>query len=157
MKKTRDLILRYVGLNKRVRPAELARHLKLSRVAIHRQLKRLVAARVLEKLGQAPRVFYLLADRRNENDQIVDRIRPVLLEHKVTRAELFGSLAQGEAGPQSDVDILVAMPKTASLLDLGKLYYDLNQAVGGDVDLVEYESVHPYISQNVFSKTIRVI
>lgn len=155
--KTRDLILQYVNINKTAGPDDLAKHLRLSRVSIHRRLRKMVAAGELVKFGKAPRVFYKSVNPKDDINRMISRIRPVLLNHRISRAELFGSRARAQAEPQSDIDILVAMPKTASLLDLGKLYYDLNQAVGGDVDLVEYESVHPYISQNVFSKTIRVI
>ncbi|MDI6907497.1 MAG: nucleotidyltransferase domain-containing protein [Thermoanaerobacterales bacterium] len=36
-----------------------------------------------------------------------ERMIPVLKRHDVRRAAVFGSLARGEAGEESDVDLLV--------------------------------------------------
>lgn len=36
-----------------------------------------------------------------------DRIVELAKRHGVTRVRLFGSMARGDAGPQSDVDLLV--------------------------------------------------
>lgn len=58
MKKGKERILAYIRTNGRVRPVDLARHLILSRMAIHRNLKELVEKGKLVKYGVAPRVYY---------------------------------------------------------------------------------------------------
>ena len=40
-------------------------------------------------------------------DNIKEKILPILKQHKVTRAGIFGSYARGEQKKGSDVDILV--------------------------------------------------
>jgi hypothetical protein len=49
---------------------------------------------------------------------------------------VFGSVARGEAGEGSDLDILVDPEQDRSLLDLGGLLMDLRDALGCDVDVV---------------------
>lgn len=49
---------------------------------------------------------------------------------------LFGSLARGDARPESDVDILVDLEPGRSLLDLGGLLMDLQGLLGHKVDVV---------------------
>ena len=50
----------------------------------------------------------------------------------VTRLCLFGSMARGEAGPESDVDLLAAIESGAkfSLIDLVRLQYFLGDLIG---------------------------
>jgi predicted nucleotidyltransferase len=57
--------------------------------------------------------------------------------YRTTNPRIFGSVARGESGPDSDVDILVdALPNT-SLFDLGGLQSDLEDLfVGVRVDLL---------------------
>jgi len=90
-------------------------------------------------------------------DQIISTIKPVLLKYGVSKAELFGSTAWGEMTDKSDVDILVQLPDEASLLDLVHLKQELEGYLGREVDVVTYRSVHPYIKDYVFSKTISVV
>lgn len=49
---------------------------------------------------------------------LVERALPILRRHDVRRAGVFGSYARGEAGPESDLDLLVELPSGSSLLDL---------------------------------------
>lgn len=46
-------------------------------------------------------------------------INPILREHGVVKAAIFGSYARGEAKKRSDVDILVKFKDTPSLFSLG--------------------------------------
>jgi predicted nucleotidyltransferase len=55
----------------------------------------------------------------------------------VTRLRLFGSMARGEAGPESDVDLLAELDHSAkfSLLDHVGLEYDLGDLLGRRADI----------------------
>ena len=50
---------------------------------------------------------------------------------------VFGSVARGEAGPDSDLDLIVEMEPGRSVLDLLALISELEDALGTRVHLVE--------------------
>ena len=58
-------------------------------------------------------------------------------QHGVTRLEIFGSLARGEAHPSRDIDLLVTFPPGVHLgWDLYGLEDELEDILGCDVDLL---------------------
>jgi hypothetical protein len=61
----------------------------------------------------------------------------------VSRLWLFGSLARGEAGADSDVDIMIAIPRGRkfSLFDLGEVRVELCELLGREVDVVIEEDL----------------
>lgn len=83
---------------------------------------------------------------------IIDKILPILHEASVRRASLFGSSVRGEAGPQSDIDILVDLPEGKSLFDLVDLKVKLEEALGRKVDVVEYDALKPRLKERVLSE-----
>ncbi|MGH2458963.1 MAG: nucleotidyltransferase family protein [Chloroflexota bacterium] len=50
---------------------------------------------------------------------------------------VFGSVARGEAGPESDVDFLVDLDPRRTLFDLSELILDLEESLGRKVDVLE--------------------
>lgn len=68
---------------------------------------------------------------------------PLFRQYGVRKASLFGSVARGEHRRNSDVDILVEMPKMSGLFDLLALQSDLEEILSRRVDLVEYDSIKP--------------
>ncbi|MFO0804254.1 MAG: nucleotidyltransferase family protein [Gemmataceae bacterium] len=56
---------------------------------------------------------------------------------------IFGSVARGDAGPQSDVDVLVNFERGRSLLDQAGLQLDLVDLLGCKVDVVSEGAVKP--------------
>ena len=85
--------------------------------------------------------------------EIQSKTVPILRANGATKAELFGSVARGEATEASDVDILVELPDEQSLLDVIHLKNELEDALGTTVDLVEYDAIkpmlRPYIMQHL--------
>jgi predicted nucleotidyltransferase len=63
----------------------------------------------------------------------------------VSRLWLFGSLARGDPGRRSDVDVLVSAPSAHdfSLLDLAAVRVELCDLLGRDTDVVIREDVQP--------------
>jgi predicted nucleotidyltransferase len=59
------------------------------------------------------------------DDKMKSEIIYILKNHSVIHAALFGSFARGEASEQSDIDLLVELPESKSLLDLVELKLDL--------------------------------
>lgn len=71
----------------------------------------------------------LLHDRMAE-------VREVLGRHRASNPRVFGSVAMGQDRADSDLDLLVALPPDATLLDLVALHQDLADVLGIGVDVV---------------------
>jgi predicted nucleotidyltransferase len=74
--------------------------------------------------------------------------------HGCRNVRVFGSVATGENRLSSDIDFLVDLDKGRGLLDLGGLLSDLHDLLGVEVDLVESESIHPYIRDRVMAEAV---
>jgi hypothetical protein len=55
---------------------------------------------------------------------------------------VFGSAVRGEAGPESDIDLLIELEPGRSLLDLSALTLELQELLGRRVDVVPDSSVY---------------
>lgn len=88
---------------------------------------------------------------------IREKILPVLRRHGVTRAGLFGSVARGEATPESDVDILVELDAEASLLDFIGVKLDLEDVLRQRVDLVQYDAIKPRLRDRILSEEVPLL
>jgi predicted nucleotidyltransferase len=69
----------------------------------------------------------------------------VLQRNKGSNPRVFGSVARGEAGVDSDVDLLVDMEEDASLLDLCGMEAELEDLLGVSVDVGDVESLRPHV------------
>jgi len=78
----------------------------------------------------------LLASQRQDILEIAAR-------YGARNVRIFGSMARGDAGPDSDLDILVDMEPGRSMFDLGGLLYDLQAFLGVDVDVVTEKGLRP--------------
>jgi uncharacterized protein len=77
--------------------------------------------------------------KRDEALSVLTRLRPQLEARGVVHAGLFGSVARGEAGPRSDVDVVVLVQDQAyrHLFNFGGIQTLLEEAfTGRDVDVV---------------------
>jgi predicted nucleotidyltransferase len=90
-------------------------------------------------------------------DEIKAKAIPVLQAAGVKRAALFGSYARGDNRPDSDVDILVELPKGLSLLDVVSIKLQLEQQLQRSVDLVEYHTIKPRIRASVLQSQIPIL
>ena len=62
---------------------------------------------------------------------------------------IFGSVARGDAGPDSDIDFLVNLDAGRSLLDLARLLRELETLLGHNVDVVTEAGLRPRIRPQV--------
>ncbi|MBI4268316.1 nucleotidyltransferase family protein [Candidatus Uhrbacteria bacterium] len=81
--------------------------------------------------------------------RIKEAIIPILRKEGVLRSAVYGSFARGEETEDSDLDLLVELKKGKSLLDLVDLEYKLTDALGRDVDVVTFASVHPRLKKRI--------
>ena len=89
----------------------------------------------------------LLSDKRRD-------ILRIAAQYGAGQVRVFGSLARGEAGPNSDVDILVTLEPGRSLLDLIALKQDLEDLLDRRVDVVTEAAVSPYIRAQVLQDAV---
>ncbi len=89
----------------------------------------LVAAQVL--LAAGPLVVLTMAGLRRRVE-----ILDVARKRRARRITVLGSVARGEAHPDSDLDLLVDFEPRASLLDHIGLFQDLEDLLGVGVDVV---------------------
>lgn len=74
--------------------------------------------------------------------------------YHVRRLALFGSFARGEAGPHSDVDLLVAFQPGAQVgfLTLGRMKRELAEMLQISVDLVPQDGLKPVIRESILAE-----
>lgn len=83
-----------------------------------------------------------------------DDILTTAARHGARNVRIFGSVARGEARPDSDVDILVDMEPGRSLFDMGGLLMDLQDLLGCKVDVVTENSLRQRIRQRVLKEAV---
>lgn len=89
-------------------------------------------------------------------EEVKAKAVPILKRHDVEFAGVFGSVARGEAGNDSDIDILVRFGQPLGLFKLVGLEQELSELIGQKVELVSEKYLHPLIKNNV-AKDLKVI
>ena len=74
--------------------------------------------------------------------------------HGATEVRLIGSVARGEARPDSDVDLLVTWSEGTSLLDQAALKLEFEKLLGRKVDIASDGWVKPAIRESVYRDAI---
>ena len=72
-----------------------------------------------------------------------EAIKAIAARHKGLKIAVFGSVARGEDGPDSDVDFLVTFDKGTSLLDLVGLQDSLEEFLKMPVDVISIGGLKP--------------
>jgi predicted nucleotidyltransferase len=91
-------------------------------------------------------------------DQIIkqhrDEILQIAARHGARNVRIFGSVARGEAGPQSDIDLLVDVgPRTSSWFPTG-LIDDLEELLGRKVDVLTDGGISPYLREQIYREAV---
>ena len=79
------------------------------------------------------------------------------MKAEVKKAALFGSYVRGENTKDSDVDILVDLPRGKTLIDLVALKFDLEEKLKKKVDLVGYEEIHPRVRDSILNSQYPIL
>lgn len=89
-------------------------------------------------------------------DEALARLRaakPLLDRYGVQRVGVFGSTARGEAGPDSDVDVLVEFVGDSHPgLDFFNLKDDISEILNHEVDLVTPRILHRLMRDRILAE-----
>lgn len=89
---------------------------------------------------------------KEKREEILD----IAARHGASNVRVFGSVARGEAGPESDVDFLVELERGRSLLDRAALILDLETLLGRRVDVATERGLKPYIREHILQETVHL-
>lgn len=78
-------------------------------------------------------------------EEIRKKITPILDQHNIQYAGVFGSVARGTALPDSDIDILVKFKGPATFAGYLNLDENLKSAMGQDIDLVTEGGLNKFL------------
>jgi predicted nucleotidyltransferase len=93
--------------------------------------------------------------RRDEALRRLAEHREELAAMGVGSLSLFGSVARDEAGPASDVDLLIELARPMGLFDLGRIQVHLEEIMGCKVDLVMPDALRPRLRTRVLAEAVR--
>jgi predicted nucleotidyltransferase len=86
-------------------------------------------------------------EKRNE-------ILRIAAKHGARNIRIFGSVARGEADPESDIDLLVDVgPVTTSWFPAG-LILDLEELLGRPVEIVTERGLNRYLRDHVLCEAV---
>lgn len=89
----------------------------------------------------------LLQDKR-------EAVLALAARYGASNVRVFGSTARDEAGPESDIDLLVTLEASRSLLDQIALWQDLEDLLGRKVDVVTESALHHAIREQVLREAV---
>lgn len=94
--------------------------------------------------------------RRDDVLAILTAHKDELARFHVRSLALFGSVARDEAGPDSDIDLLVEFDETPGLIAFVQLEQLLSDLLGAKVDLVMRSALKPAIGRQVLAEAVLV-
>lgn len=106
-------------------------------------------AEALARSSDAAGAELLSAVRARRRD-----IERIAAAHGVVDVRVFGSVARGDARPDSDVDLLVEMAPGRSLLDMGAFLMDVEQLLGRAVDVITAAGLRSRIRERVLREAL---
>ena len=91
-------------------------------------------------------------------DEIIKTKREDILrtaaKYGAYNVRVFGSVARGEADEKSDIDLLVDMEPSRSLLELAGLLIELEELLGHNVDVVPEDCLRARIKERVLKEAV---
>jgi uncharacterized protein len=81
-----------------------------------------------------------------------EEILHIAARHGATNVRVFGSVARGTAGPESDLDLLVDVGPDTSSWFPGGLMADLEDLLGCHVDVATEKTLHRRIRDRVLTE-----
>ena len=82
------------------------------------------------------------------------RIKALALKNGVCNVRVFGSMAKNEAGPRSDIDLLVDIQQGETGLALGGFLVDVADLTQRKVNVITEKSLHPRLRDKVLREAV---
>ena len=79
-------------------------------------------------------------------------IRDIAARHRVLGVRVFGSVVRGTDTDGSDLDLLVEPTEQTTLLDIGKIQFELSELLGIDVDVLTPGALPETMRQKVLAE-----
>lgn len=121
-------------------------------------LDRLLAAmgaRLDLVVESSPRRLDVRTPRMSKLRENRDRIRRAAHRHGATNIRVFGSVARGDDGPDSDIDVLVDFDvRSRGLFPLAALQDELAAMLGERVDVVPQDALAPHVVANALAEAV---
>ncbi len=138
------------------------------------RLRRVIALRALMATGSSQRevadavgISQPAVSQQLKHGPELDVVHPGLLleaaapvlktladERGYSRLAVFGSVARGQAGQDSDIDLLVEAPAETSSFDFIRFQQLLEQVLGRPIDLVSYGGLKPKRDDDVLREAV---
>jgi len=85
---------------------------------------------------------------------LVEAVLAAARRHGMEAPRLFGSMVTGDAGPESDVDLLVRLGEGRGWNDLLAFCEELEDSLGRPVDVVPEDGLSPYLRERVLAEAV---
>jgi uncharacterized protein len=99
-------------------------------------------------------------DTMKKNEEVISVLKEkrsdLIQKYHITRIGIFGSVIRDEAGPGSDIDILVDFSDDASLLDHSGLKIYLEKIFGEPVDVVPERAIRAELRTPILSDVVYI-
>lgn len=93
--------------------------------------------------------------KKNTAIKAIEGIRSELTKHGVSAIFLFGSVARDEAGPDSDVDVIVEFNRPIGMFEFMDLKELLETTLKQKVDLVTLDALKEQLRSQILSEAVR--
>ncbi len=98
---------------------------------------------------------------RMKRDEVLKKLRilkPRFADLNVRGMALFGSVARDEAGPESDIDIVVDLAghRPFGLFEFYNLQQEIERQLGAPVDLTTFSELPPLVADRVAREKVDV-
>jgi predicted nucleotidyltransferase len=87
-------------------------------------------------------------------EDLATQVRALGARHGVRRIRVFGSVARGEARPDSDIDLLVEYQPGHGGFAFVEFCEGVERLLGRRVDVVTERSLHPLVRDRVLAQAV---
>ena len=114
-----------------------------------------MGARLELSVTPAPRALDVRTPRLSKIRANRDLIRKAARRHHATNVQVFGSVARGEDGPDSDIDFLVDLDvHTHGLIPVIELNDELARLLDEKVDVAPRSALAPHVAMQALAEAV---